>query len=462
ETPRWLLPAAAGAGVFAAVAIPDSAPGLGLVLVALVVAAAALPAVARRVTPWTLAFAAIAVGLISVAAWRDADWLVALCVMGGFGLGALAVSGAGAGWLGVIRGGASVLLSMIPVPWFLAAPLKQLTARRRIMPIVGALGITAFLLLIFGGLFSSADAVFAGYVEQLLTTPEWAESIPGRLFVFLVVGAGLAALVLVALRPVVDPVSPSFRTQVNSALWVVPLSALNVLFALFVALQITVLFGGDERVLRTSGLTYAEYARQGFFQLVFVSVIVVAIVAVTSAVVRTSNRGRWLLAGELGTLCALTMVILFSAWHRMDLYVEAYGWTRLRISVQAAIYGLAILFVLILIAGAVRLAGRGSGWLPRTVVLVAGLGLFAFALVNPDYQVAVSQVDRQRMDASYLRDLGAEAAPALDRAPEPQRSCLLRSVGAIDGPDDWRSWNLARSRARDLIAAKGLVEGPCR
>lgn len=458
ETPRWLLPAAAGAGVFCAVALPYAQTGLGFVLVALVLGAAALPAMRRRMTPWTVAFGLAAYWLIAMAVIRDADWLVSIMLLAGFGLGALAVSGAGAGWLGVIRGGLSVLLSLAPVPWFVAAPLKSLAAKRRILPLLGALGITVILLAFFGVLFASADAVFASYVDRLLTAPDWAESIPGRVFLFVVGALFLAATVLVALRPVVDPIGPSVKARVSTTVWMVPLTALNLLFTAFVAVQIRFLFGGNEQVLRTEGLTYADYARQGFFQLVVVSVVVLGIVAIAGGVLRTGRRERWVLSGQLGVLCGLTMIILFSALHRMDLYTDAYGLSRLRISVQATVWWLGALFVLVLLAGAVRLAGRNAGWLPRTIVLVTALGLGAFSMVNPDYRVASTQVDVRgldRLDADYLGDLGAEAVPALDRLPEPQRSCVLAAVVAANGldkPDPWNGWNLARSKARDVLA----------
>ncbi|GGT04029.1 DUF4153 domain-containing protein [Nonomuraea spiralis] len=458
--PRWLLPAAAGAGVFAAVALPDAQVGLGIVLVAMVLGAAALPAVLRRMTPWTLAFGVTAYWLISMAAVRDADWLVAILLVGGAGLGALAVSGAGAGWLGVIRGGASVLLALGPVPWFLAGPLRKLTARRRIMPVLAGLGITVVLVMVFGLLFVSADAVFASYVERLTATPAWADSLPGRIFVFGLVAVLLAATVLVALRPVIDPVGPEHKFGVSRSVWLVPLVAVNLLFSSFVAVQITALFGGDGWVRRTAGLTYAEYARQGFFQLVVVSVFVLGIVAVAGGLLRTERRERWLLAVMLGLLCGLTMVVLASALHRMSLYTDAYGLSRLRISVQATVWWLGALFALVLLAGAVRLAGRGSGWLPRTIVLVTGLGLGAFAVVNPDLQVAQTQVEVRgvtKMDSDYLGDLGAEAVPALDRLPEPQRSCVLADVVRANGlgrPDPWNGWNLARAQARDLLAER--------
>ncbi|MCK2220998.1 DUF4173 domain-containing protein [Actinomadura sp. ATCC 31491] len=462
ETPRWLLPAAGGAGVFAAVALPEAQAGLGFVLVAMVLGAAALPAVVRRMTPWTVAFGLTAYWLISMAAVRDADWLVTVLLMAGAGLGALAVSGAGAGWLGVLRGGLSVLLALGPVPWFLAVPLKRLTARRRVMPMVAALGLTVVLLLVFGLLFASADAVFASYAERLMSAPDWAESLPGRIVLFVVFAVLLAAVVLVALRPVADPVGPAHRFAVSRAVWLVPLTAVNVLFALFVAVQITALFGGNRLVLRTAGLTYAEYARQGFFQLVVVSVFVLGIVAAAAGLLRTGRRERWVLAVLLGVLCGLTMVVLASALHRMNLYTDAYGLSRLRLSVQATVWWLGAVFALVLLAGAVRLAGRGSGWLPRVIVLVTGLGVGAFALVNPDLQVAATQVEVRgvtKLDSDYLGDLGAEAVPALDRLPEPQRSCVLADViraNELDRPDPWNGWNLARAKARDLLAAHPL------
>ncbi|WP_336207903.1 DUF4153 domain-containing protein [Nonomuraea sp. LPB2021202275-12-8] len=462
ETPRWLLPAAVGAGVFAAVALPDAQAGLGIGLVAMVLGAAALPAVIRRMTPWTVTFGLVAYWLISMAAIRDADWLVAILLLAGAGLGALAVSGAGLGWLGVIRGGASVLLALGPVPWLLAKPLRGLRARKNILPTLAALGITAVLLLVFGLLFASADAVFATYVERLTATPDWADSAPLRIFLFVLFAALLAAVVLVALRPVADPVGPEVKVSVSRTVWLVPLISVNLLFAAFVAVQITALFGGDAWVLETAGLTYAEYARQGFFQLVVVSVFVLGVVAVAAGVLRTGRRERWVLAGLLGLLCGLTMVVLFSALHRMNLYTDAYGLSRLRLSVQATVWWLGALFALVLFAGAVRLAGRGSGWLPRTIVLVSAVGLGAFAVVNPDLRVAESQVlvrGVDKLDFDYLRDLGAEAVPALDRLPEPQRSCVLANVvdtNDLDRPDPWNGWNLARAEARALLAERPI------
>ncbi|MFF4990968.1 DUF4153 domain-containing protein [Streptosporangium saharense] len=466
-TPRWLLAACAGVGLVAALALPYSRAGLGFVLVAIVMGVAVLPVARQRITPWSAGLGLVAYGLVTVAVFRDSDWLVASLLLTGFLLGALALSGAGRSWLGVIRGGASVLIALLPVPWFLAEPVKGVPLRRRVVPALVGVGLSLVLVLLFGGLFVSADAVFADAVERILLTQDWAASMPVRIVLFVAFAVLVAAAVLVGLRPVAEPTVPTLRLTVGRGLWVPPLVALNLLFAVFVGMQLTVLFGSTRWVVSAAGLTYAEYARSGFFQLVVVSVFVLAIVAAASVLVDLGGRERWLMAGLLGLLCALTMVILASALHRLDLYVDAYGFSRLRASVEAAIWWLGAVFVLVLVAGAVRLTRRGrAGWLPRAMVMMTGIALLVFAAWNPDLRVAESQAavrGVERLDRVYLGDLGAEAVPALDRLPEPMRSCVLRDVVAANQlatPDPWNGWNLARQRARDLLAEHPVLSGP--
>ncbi|GII01070.1 DUF4153 domain-containing protein [Planobispora takensis] len=464
-TPRWVPVACAVVGLLAAVALPYSSVGLGFVLVAAAMGVVALPVVRRRITPWSAGMGVIAYGMVVMAVFRDADWLVGLLLLAGFAVAALALSGAGRGWLGVLRGGVSVVLGLLPVPWFLAAPFKGMPTRRRLVPALIGAGLTVVLVAIFGALFASADAVFAKTVENIFTGQDWAESLPLRILTFAVFGVVAASAVLVGLRPVAEPKGPDLRLRVGRGLWVTPLTALNLLFATFVAMQLTVLFGGNGRVLETTDLTYAEYARSGFFQLVVVSVFVLAIVALASGVVDLEGRDRWLMAGLLGLLCGLTVVILISAMYRLDLYVDAYGYTRLRASVGAAIWWLGGIFALVLVAGAVRLTRRAAGWLPRSVVVMTGAGLLAFAVWNPDLRVAESQLSIRgvdRLDQAYLSDLGAEAVPALDRLPEPTRSCVLQAVvqaNELDRPDPWNGWNLARQQARKLLAERPAVAG---
>ena len=83
-------------------------------------------------------------------------------------------------------------------------------------------------------------------------------------------------------------------------------------------------------------------------------------------------------------------------------------------------------------------------------------GLLALGLLNPDGFIAARNVDQVRLtgetDLSYLSRLSADAVPALDRLPEPQRSCTLRRLaGTLQDGDPWTGRNLSRERARDLL-----------
>jgi hypothetical protein len=195
--------------------------------------------------------------------------------------------------------------------------------------------------------------------------------------------------------------------------WTVPLAVLVVVFAAFVALQMTALYGGSGYVLRTSGLTYAEYARSGFAQLIIAATLTLAVIA---AAARYAQDGR-LLRILLGALCALTLVVLASALTRLHLYESAYGFTRLRLAADAVILWLAGLFGLVLAAGATR----RTAWLPRGVVALSATGMLAFAISNPDGRIADRNVDRYertgRIDVSVLGNLSPDAAPALKRLP---------------------------------------------
>jgi hypothetical protein len=237
---------------------------------------------------------------------------------------------------------------------------------------------------------------------------------------------------------------------------------LDAVFAAFVALQATVLFGGHDHVARTAGLTYAEYARRGFGQLVVVTALTLLVVAVAARhAPRQDRRDRLVTGGLLGALCVMAVVVAGSALHRLSLYEAEFGATRARLLAGAVEVWLAVLLVLVLVAG-VRWSGR---WLPRATVATAALALLALAGVNADALVAQRNVDRfvesGRIDVGYVSGLSADAVPVLDRLPEPQRSCALRRVDRRLGADadGWAGANVSRARARHVLAGRPVL--PC-
>jgi hypothetical protein len=228
-----------------------------------------------------------------------------------------------------------------------------------------------------------------------------------------------------------------------------------------VLVQVTVLFGGHDQILQGAGLTYAEYARAGFFQLVAATALTLGVVAAAACwAPRASAPDRMLVRVLLGVLCGLTLVIVASALRRLALYEDAYGLTVARLSAALVELWLAALIAMVMAAG-VRLR---AGWLPRAVAVSAAAALLGFMAINPEGVVADRNVDRfertGKIDTFYLNSLSADAAPALDRLPEPQRSCSLLSVSISVSRDvPWYSENLGLVRARRLIEDRPVHPG---
>ena len=156
--------------------------------------------------------------------------------------------------------------------------------------------------------------------------------------------------------------------------WLTALIALDLLFAAFVGVQFTVLFGKDDHILETAGLTYADHAKQGFVQLLAAAALTLAVIG---AATRYGERTKPIRIA-LTILAALTFVVLASSLHRLDLYEEAYGATRLRFAAEA---GLRQIGAILALVTAALVSGRG-GWLPRATAAAVAAGLFGFNLAR--------------------------------------------------------------------------------
>lgn len=430
--------AALAAALLAALLLPGRPLGAGVVLVTVLVAlAAATAAPVRRESAF---FGILALALASLAAVRDAGWIVALDLGGAWLAGSLAVSGP------TVRAILAPLVRVRDLPDLSpAVPAGSGPALRG--AVLGGLLVTPFSVL-----FLTADAAFAELVAGLpLHSPP---SLPGRAVTFAVVLCAAAGLALAARRPLRGPALRTAR-RLGPWEWGVPLALLNVLFLVFVAVQLAVLFGGHDYVLQTAGLTYAEYAREGFWQLLAAGTLTLAVVGAAAVLADMPRRGhRLLLRVLLALLGALTLVVLLSALRRLHLYEEAFGLTRPRLLAEAFTLWLGGVFLLVGAAGLFRWVRRR---LAGTAAAATGLALLAFSFANPDGLVAERNVERWRetgrVDMHYLRGLSADAAPALAELPPVLRASALAPLAARLAEDDpWSSYNVARERARALVA----------
>jgi len=225
--------------------------------------------------------------------------------------------------------------------------------------------------------------------------------------------------------------------------------------AAFLAVQAAELFDAFPPSLVIGHATPAERARHGFGQLVAVTLIAVAVLAWAGWAAADRPRPRRALTLAGGTLLALVLVLTASALRRMGLYEQAFGWTVLRLQVAAVELWLAAVLVLV----AAAWLARRTAAVPRLVVASAGVALLVLGLAGPDALVASWNVDRwqhtRRSDVGYLSSLSDDAVPALDRLPEPLRSCVLAGRVVLPGraaaSAPWYAANLSRSRAADVL-----------
>ncbi|MYT36075.1 DUF4173 domain-containing protein [Streptomyces sp. SID8356] len=468
--PPAVLAAVLATAVLSALLLGDGLGANALIVAvpAALAAAFAARAAGRRLRPRTAVWAVGGLALLAVPALRDAGWPTFLALVSAFALGSLALHGSRS-WPGVLIGSVGILDSIGPgVRWgWLGVRERADDSRGRWATAVRTTAVALALLVVFGTLFAGADAAFADLLGRLVPDMSIVDG-PWRTFLFLVGLVGALAAARTAAAPVrwdgiaVKRGKPRARME-----WALPLVVLNLLFAAFITLQLVVLLGGYEKVREATGLDHAQYARQGFWQLLWATLLTLLVIALALRwAPRGSARDRTLVRAVLGTLCVLTLVVVASALRRMDLYVDEYGLTRLRISVAAMELWLGVVFVLILAAGVF-----GTRFLPRAIAVSAAGAVLAFGLVSPDALVAEQNVrrfeDRGSIDLDYLRDLSADAVPALDRLPEPQRSCALRTVQrelrGSDSPWYATSWGEARAveilRERPVTVDRGTCYG---
>ncbi|WP_234788630.1 DUF4153 domain-containing protein [Mycolicibacterium iranicum] len=445
--PRALLLLALVEGVLGSAMWRVGTLSIGYVMVGLMVFGVGYLTAERRPTRREWLGIVLTLLLLAVPGLLAAEWLGVLCIMTAWLVGWSTLAG-GRTWTAVLSGPF--------VPWLLPARVAGWVRRalgvgfRRAggpsaarIAVVAAL--TVVLTLVFGALFVSADPAFARLVDHLI--PAWrGDEFFARTVVFVIVACFvLFAGYLIRVPPRLDAMAPPRMRPVPNWEWAVPLAVLDLLFVGFVAVQATVLFGGHTHVLETEGLTYAEYARQGFWQLLWVSALTLLVLgAVIRVAGRDTARERRLLRILVGTLCVTSVVVVISAIHRMWVYQQAYGFSTERLMVITIELWLGAVFVFIAIAG-IRMAGR---WLPRAVLLAGAVAILGLAATNPERLIAERNIDRYeqtgQLDAAYLLRLSPDADPALVRLPEAVRQCASYRM---EGRDPWYEFNLSRWRA---------------
>ena len=234
------------------------------------------------------------------------------------------------------------------------------------------------------------------------------------------------------------------------------LSILNIFYFMFSIIQFTSLFSN----IHTNDFDYATYARQGFFQLMLISLI--NIVMIVLAKVNKGNISNYTKGMSMLTLL-FTIVILLSAFFRMNLYEKAYGYTYLRLFVY---YILATEFILILPIGLWILDKKID--IVKWTIGIVTIMYVILNFSNIESTIAKRNVDRyfenqeeNEIDLEYLfHHTGTDAIGQMKRLLNAKDETVVKRVKEYllqekeelqDTKNSWQETNLSEIKAKEEL-----------
>lgn len=187
------------------------------------------------------------------------------------------------------------------------------------------------------------------------------------------------------------------------------------------------------------GFSYAEYAREGFFQLCIVSIINFMVIISVVLFMRRHNKVSTILLKALSIIYSLfTLVLISTAVAKMVMYIDCYGLTPKRVYATWLMLVLAIIFILIIIKQFVPKLKAVATSFAICIVMFAAL-----SLSNIESFIAWYNVDRyisgslETVDMEAMDELGISAVPELVRLAEYLDKNNDTDISAIKTDDIW-------------------------
>lgn len=189
-------------------------------------------------------------------------------------------------------------------------------------------------------LLTSADAYFDKFLSSIVTNINvdfnlW-YVIKGIIYfvILFVIGINLFKNKEIVLKE--SKMSNINKTVVTTMLFIV-----NFVFVLFLISEISKLCGNFLKVPK--GYIYSSYAREGFFQLLFVTLInfgIILYLIYKTNLVKEDKKVKYLVL----SLIAFSIFLIFNSYYRMFLYIGRFGFTNLRLQVILFLFMEIILF----------------------------------------------------------------------------------------------------------------------
>ena len=234
------------------------------------------------------------------------------------------------------------------------------------------------------------------------------------------------------------------------------LTVLLTIYTAFVVIQFKYLFAGTQL---PNNLTYTEYARKGFFELLLLTVI--NIIGILASVQFTKqSRGIWAIVTKFlcHYMCSITMILLISSFYRMWLYTNDDGLTRLRTFVMLFLVfetiGLIVTYFYI----------AKPQFNITLIYLCISLAYYLFLNLLPtDTIIAQNQINKylngERESIDYVFTLSADASKPLEylyrntndlALKERIKNFLINNTNS-QIPSRWQRYNLSVESAKNSL-----------
>ncbi len=243
--------------------------------------------------------------------------------------------------------------------------------------------------------------------------------------------------------PKVHKIGPPREGMINPASVTRALVLFNAVFAVQTLMDVIYLYGG---VGLPDGITYAEYAHRGAYPLVVTALLAGGFTLLT----RRWTDGNKMLRGLLMFWVAQNVMLVISSLVRLELYVEVYGLTHMRMA--AGIW-------MGLVAGGLSLTlwqiwkGQNNAWLMLRSGAMGAVVLYICAFISFDAVIARHNLSHPlRQDYYHLCNLGDAAKPViLDYEIRNRITLCEYNDRSIRAPRDWREWGFRNWRARNTL-----------
>ncbi|MFC4323603.1 DUF4153 domain-containing protein [Litchfieldia salsa] len=318
------------------------------------------------------------------------------------------------------------------------------------------------ILFVILNLLASADVQFERLLSNIPTLLSFNPETFFRIVVILIYTFGFFGFLQVLSQKKIQAIQKEshFNPMVlDGIITLTVLLLLNLVYVLFVAVQFKYFFSGTLE----DGYTYAQYARRGFFELLFVTLINLTVITVVIQFTKTSIEGlRKTIQLALTVLVLTSGVLLVSAFMRMALYEDAYGATFTRILVTSFMIFLMVIFAYTLVKIWLKRLSLFHFYFISSIVFYTGINLVNFDQIVVDRNIARYE-STGKIDIDYLNRLSSTGVLGLielyEKNPEiPGLEELLKQRKAereYIKSDTWQSHNLTRDKAYEKL---GLLD----